>query len=50
MKCKDCLYFFSDTNDKGEPITEEYCHYKYDDGYAPCEVEEIENETEDTDE
>lgn len=40
MKCKDCPYYWADVDDKGHPIGGEYCHYEYDDGYAPCEVED----------
>lgn len=50
MKCKECPYFFSDTDDRGNPISRESCHYRWNDGYAPCEVEDTEAETEDTDE
>lgn len=42
MKCKDCCYFWQD---KGEDYP--WCHYVWNDGYAPCEVEEYEKETED---
>lgn len=48
MKCNDCCYFWADCNDKGEPIGKPYCHYQYNDGYAPCEIED--NETPDADE
>ena len=37
MKCKECLYYWQDANDKFP-----HCQYDYDDGYAPCEVEETE--------
>ena len=49
MKCKDCPYFFSDTDDHGKPIAREYCHYRWNDGYAPCEIDDQNAETEDTD-
>lgn len=39
MKCKDCPYFWSDCDEKGNPIDRPYCHYQWDDGYAPCEVD-----------
>ena len=43
MKCKDCAYYWKDEGEKFPT-----CKYRYDDGYAPCEVEEIEpEETED---
>lgn len=40
MKCTDCSYFYPDRNDKGYEISEPHCQYPYDDGYAPCEIEE----------
>lgn len=42
IKCIDCPYYWWD--ELGEPS---YCHYQYDDGYAPCEIEDKERETED---
>lgn len=48
IKCKDCPYFWSDTDENGTPINRPSCHYQWNDGYAPCEVEDI--ETEDIDE
>ena len=56
MKCKDCPYYWADENPMQTP--EHYsdidylprCHYSYDDGYAPCEIDDKERETEDTDE
>ena len=44
MKCKDCPYYWSDTDDKGTPINLPYCHYQWNDGYAPCEVDDTEYE------
>lgn len=39
MKCKDCPYWWIDENSvNGAP----YCHYQYNDGYAPCEADETE--------
>ena len=46
MKCKECCYFWSDCDKNGKPIGHPYCHYQYDDGYAPCEVDD-DYETED---
>ena len=40
MKCKDCAYFWSDCDDNGNPIGNPYCHYQWNDGYAPCETED----------
>lgn len=41
MKCADCPYYWADVNEQsGEQIGHSYCHYQYDDGYAPCEVED----------
>lgn len=42
LKCKDCPYHWADCNDKGEPIGAPYCHYQWDDGYAPCETDDYE--------
>lgn len=38
MKCKDCPYYWTDAD--GEIA---YCHYQYNDGCAPCEVDERED-------
>lgn len=46
MKCKDCPYYWADTEeyvgDDGQvhlrTVGREYCHYNYNDGNAPCEV------------
>lgn len=40
IKCKDCLYYWADCDDKGEPIERPRCHYQWDDGYAPCELDD----------
>jgi len=48
MKCKDCPYFWADCDDKGTPIDRPCCHYQWDDGCAPCEVDD-DYETEDVD-
>ena len=37
MKCADCPYHWQD---KGEDFP--CCHYRWNDGYAPCEVEDEE--------
>lgn len=46
MKCENCPYYWADTQEylgsDGElhvcEIGRKYCHYRYNDGYAPCEV------------
>jgi hypothetical protein len=43
MRCKDCPYWWIDDE-------EPYCHYQYNDGYAPCEVDETEYLNEENDE
>jgi hypothetical protein len=40
IKCTDCPYYWADCNDKGEPIDRPSCHYQWDDGYAPCEIDD----------
>lgn len=50
MKCKDCPYYFSNTDNEGRPTESPRCQYRWDDGYAPCEIDDAENETEDIDE
>ena len=35
MKCKDCPYCWKSESDRWET-----CHYGYDDGCAPCEIED----------
>ena len=35
MKCKDCPYYW---RAEGERFAQ--CHYGYDDGCAPCEIED----------
>ena len=44
MKCKDCPYCWADQDERFPS-----CKYPYNDGYAPCEVEDQEKETEDYD-
>lgn len=44
MKCTDCPYHWQDEGEKYPT-----CKYPYNDNYAPCEVEDQEKETEDTD-
>lgn len=46
MKCADCPYFWADTDEEGRPIDRPYCHYQWNDGYAPCEIEDEESEDE----
>lgn len=48
IECKDCPYFWADCDDNGKPIENPHCQYQYNDGYAPCEIDDY--ETEDTDE
>lgn len=43
MECKNCPYYWRDNANGGNP----YCHYRWDDGYAPCEVYDRDRETED---
>ena len=45
LKCKDCPYYWADNDPTVADLP--YCHYQYDDGYAPCEIEDREKETED---
>lgn len=45
MKCKDCVYYYADIvlDDETDEFTEigdAYCHYGYNDGYAPCECDD----------
>lgn len=35
MKCADCPYYWKEENEEFAS-----CHYEYNDGYAPCEVED----------
>ena len=37
MKCAECPYFWKDEDSKNG-----CCHYRWNDGYAPCEVDETE--------
>lgn len=46
MRCADCPYFWAECDDRGIPIDYPHCQYQWDDGYAPCEVNE-DYETED---
>lgn len=42
MKCSDnCGYWWADGDDRFPS-----CHYPYNDGYAPCEVDDEESEEE----
>lgn len=53
MKCTDCVYYWADIeeyvgedgNTHARTVGNEYCHYAYNDGYAPCEVEDSEPDT-----
>ena len=47
IKCEDCPYFWTDYHKNKERPS---CHYRWDDGCAPCEIEDSERETEDIDE
>lgn len=40
MKCKDCPYWYPDCGEYAKPCTDSYCHYPYDDEYAPCKQNE----------
>lgn len=42
MKCEDCAYYWRDDDTKVK-----ICHYQYNDGYAPCEVDEQYEEPDD---
>lgn len=42
MKCKNCAYHWSDCDTDGKPIGLPYCHYQWDDGCAPCEIDDHE--------
>lgn len=42
IKCEDCSYFWADCDKSGKPINHPSCHYGWNDGYAPCEVDDIE--------
>lgn len=46
IKCADCPYYWADEWDKSIADLP-YCHYQYNDGCAPCEIEDRERETED---
>lgn len=48
LKCVDCLYFYADYDERGYAHGLPYCHYNYDDGCAPCEIDD-EYETPDED-
>lgn len=45
MKCINCPYYWEDTKEvigadrlpHLEVVGKAYCHYNYNDGYAPCE-------------
>lgn len=46
MKCKNCCYWWAEVDMDGKPISQEFCHYSWDDGYAPCEIDEREDDWE----
>jgi hypothetical protein len=41
MKCADCPYYWIE---EGDDLS--HCHYRWNDGYAPCEVEDSYEEDE----
>ena len=43
ITCSNCPYFYCDEYAGEEKAT---CHYHWDDGYAPCEVEDEEEDEE----
>ena len=45
MKCAECPYYWAEENEKYPS-----CKYPYNDGYAPCEIEDQEKESEDINE
>lgn len=56
MKCKDCVYYYHDIDEfeidgkmQVRAIGDAYCHYRYNDGYAPCEIEDSYDEPEEHD-
>lgn len=48
VPCKDCPYYYPEYDSEGNAIDLPHCQYPYDDGYAPCEVDDS-YETPDTD-
>ena len=40
MSCNNCGYHYADCDSSGIPTGNAYCHYYYNDGYAPCEVDD----------
>lgn len=46
MKCKDCAYYYAEIGPDGQPLTLNFCHYRWNDGYAPCEIDEREDDRE----
>lgn len=41
MKCTDnCGYYYCDTDEYGNALGFPYCHYPYDDDYAPCSYDD----------
>lgn len=41
MKCTECAYYWAECDDRGNPIERPCCHYQWNDGYAPCEVDDV---------
>ena len=41
MKCENCAYHYADCDNNGKPISNACCHYHYNDGCAPCEVDDV---------
>lgn len=41
-KCFGCGYWWSDLDEYGNVLTNEYCHFDGPDGWAPCEQDDDE--------
>ena len=39
-RCFNCGYMWSDVDEYGNILTNEYCHFDGPDGWAPCEQDE----------
>lgn len=47
MKCTNCGYWYADVDERsGVPVSDPYCHYPYDDDYAPCSADDYYEEPE----
>ena len=44
IACGICPYYYKDEDEKSPR-----CHYEWDDGYAPCEIDDFEEEEEEDD-